>query len=114
MDYKSVMENWILIKNQLKSIRGDVSILNKQEKILRCQIQEFMKCEEITTCNVSDKNAKIQLSTRKSKTPFNKELVRKGLMKYFRNDDSLVEHVMNLIDEEAEVSLKDSISLKNV
>lgn len=113
MDYKSLMERWIEIKQQLKAVRGDVSILNKQEKTLRLQIQEFMKTQEVTVCNVADKNVKIQMNTRKSKQPFNKDLVRRGLLRYFRGDESLVEHVMNIIDEETEVSLKDSISLKN-
>lgn len=114
MEFKAVMDHWIEIKNQLKAVRGDVKILNTQEKTLRLQIQEFMKTQEITTCNVSDKNARIQIQSRNCKTPFNKELVRKALMRYFRNDESLVEHVMNLIDEEKEVSQKDSISLKNM
>ena len=113
MDFKDVMDQWITIKNQLKTIRGDIKILNTQEKNLRIQIQEFMKTQDITACNVADKNAKIVYNTRKSKSPFNKELVIKGLMRYFRGDQSLVDHVMNIIEEETEVSTKDSIVLKN-
>lgn len=113
-DLKTVMDQWIMIKNQLKVIKGDIKILNTQEKDLRLQIQEFMKTQSITTCNVADRNAKVSFNTRKSKSPFNRELVRKGLMVYFRNDETLVDRVFDIIDEQAEVHFRDSITLKNV
>ncbi len=34
MDYKTLMDEWINIKNQLKIVRSDVKILNTREKDL--------------------------------------------------------------------------------
>lgn len=106
------MDEWINIKNQLKIVRGDVKILNTREKELRMQVQEFMKTQDITACTVSDKNAKIQINTRNVKAPFTRTLVRNALMRYFRNDESLVDHVFSIIDEMTEVTQKDSVTLK--
>lgn len=112
MEYKELMDEWIRLKSQIKVVRADVKILNTREKELRLQIQEFMKTNDVTACTVADKNAKIQLSTRNVKTPFTRELVRKALLRYFRGDESLVDHVFQMIDEEREVTPKDSVSLK--
>lgn len=112
MDYKELMDEWITIKNQLKVVRADVKILNTREKDLRMRVQEFMKTRDITACNVSDKNAKIQLNTRNVKAPFTKALVRKALLQYFRGDESLVDHVFEIIEEMTDVTQKDSVTLK--
>lgn len=114
MDYKNLMDEWITIKNQLKTVRKDVSILNSREKQLRTQVQEFMKTSDVTACTVTDKNAKIQLNTRTVKSPFNRDLVRRALMRYFRDDESLVDHIFTLIDDETEVTQKDSVTLKDI
>jgi hypothetical protein len=114
MDYKMLMDEWINIKNQLKLVRGDVKILNTREKDLRLKVQEFMKTSDVTTCTVSDKNAKIQMNTRVVKSPFNKDLVRRALLRYFRGDESLVDHIFILIGEETEVTQKESVTLKEI
>ena len=112
--FKDAMNNWVALKKQLVTIRTDLKILNTQEKGLRTYIQGFMKDQKITTCNVSEQQAKVSYTTRKVRTSFSKDLVRKGLLKYFRGDESLVDRVFELIQEEVEVSEKDSISLKNL
>ena len=111
-NFKDAMNAWVALKKQLSNVRSDLKVLNTQEKELRTYIQEFMKEQKITTCNVSDQNAKVSVSTRNVKTPFNRELVRKGLLKYFRGDESLVDRVFELITEETEVIEKDSISVR--
>lgn len=113
-EFKDAMEQWITIKKQLATIRGDLKIMNTQEKGLREFISQYMKNESITTCNVSDKSAKVTLNIRKTKSTFNRDLVRKGLLKYFRGDESLVDKVFELIDEEIEVQERSSISLKSL
>ncbi len=114
MDYKTLMDEWINIKNQLKIVRSDVKILNTREKDLRMKVQEFLKTSDVTTVTVSDKNAKIQMNTRTVKAPFNKDLVRRALLRYFRGDESLVDHIFTLIDEETEVTQRDSVTLKDI
>jgi hypothetical protein len=110
--FKEAMTAWVLLKKQLSAARADIKLLNTQEKNLRTFIQGFMKEQKINTCNVSDENAKVTLNTRKVKTPFTRDLVKKALLRYFRGDESLVQRVFELIDEEKEVTERDSISLK--
>lgn len=110
--FKDAMSAWISLKKQIATVRADIKVLTTQEKSLRTFIQGFMKEQQITTCNVSDENAKVKLNTRKVKAPFTRDLVRKALLKYFRGDESLVQHVFDLIDEEKEVTERESISLK--
>lgn len=114
MDYKTLMDEWINVKNQLKTIRADVKILNTREKDLRTRVQEFMKTSDVTTCTVSDRNAKVQVNVRTVKSPFNKDLVRRALLRYFRGDESLVDHIFTLIDDETEVTQKESVTLKDI
>lgn len=111
-EFKDAMDKWITIKKQLASVRKDIKTLNTEEKRLRTFVKSFMVVKDIQVCNVEEQKAKVSVSTKKTKSPFNRELVRKGLLKYFRGDDSLVTKVFELIDEEIEVRETDTISLK--
>jgi len=112
LEFKGAMDRWIDIKKQLSAVRKDVKVLTDQEKKLRVFIKNFMVDKEITVCNVQEQNAKVNVNKRKVKAPFTKDLVRKGLLKYFRGDESLVDKVFEIIDEEAEVRETESISLR--
>lgn len=111
-EFKDAMDRWITIKKQLTAVRKDIKILTTQEKKLKDFIKTFMVHKEIQVCNVEEQKAKVSVSTRKKKAPFNRELVRKGLMRYFRGDESLVEKVFEMIDDEAEVKETESLTLR--
>lgn len=114
--FKDAMTAWVALKKQLATIRADTKVLTTQEKQLRLFIQGFMKEQKINACTVSDENAKVTYTTRTSKQTFNRELVRKALHKYFRGDETLVQRIFELIEEEASATAEEKglISLKNI
>jgi Family of unknown function (DUF5760) len=112
--FRDSMAQWILIKNQLASVRQDVKILNTQEKSLRTFIQGYMREQQINACNVTEHKAKVSYNVRTSRGSFNKNVVRAGLLKYFRGDETLVDRVFELIHDEMVVTERDTISIKKM
>jgi hypothetical protein len=110
--FKDAMGQWVEIKKQLQVIRKDVKTLNDQEKNLRGFIQQFMKEQNVTACNISDLKAKVTLNTRQIKPNFTKDLVRKGLLRYFNGDEDRANYVMGVILETGEINERDSVTLK--
>lgn len=114
--FKEAMSQWIELKKQLAAARSDIKVLTQQEKTLARFIKEYMLEKQIDACNTKDSTgsaAKVLVKTRQTKTGFSKNLVRMGLMRYFRDDEERVNHVMDVIAECAEVQEKSSISLKS-
>jgi hypothetical protein len=112
MDFKETIAEWVNIKKQLQAVRGDIKTLNQHEKRLREVITEHMKTQKLTGCNVTDLKAKITLNTRVKKAGFSKDLVRRGLLKYFDGNQDRVDYVLGIIDECADLVEKDSVTLK--
>jgi hypothetical protein len=112
MNFKETIAEWVEIKKQLQAVRGDIKTLNQAEKRLREQIRVHMKQEKLTGCNVTDLNAKISLNTRIKKPSFTKDLVRKGLHRYFEGNEDRVEYVMGIIEESGDSKETDTVTLK--
>lgn len=111
-EFKDAMEKWIELKKNLKEVRKDVNILNKEEKKLREYIKSFMVHKEIQVCNVQEQKAKVTMNVRNVKPSFTRDLVRRGLMIYFRNDDSLVQRVFDIIDSVEDVTQTETLTLR--
>lgn len=109
-EFKRRMVEWVEIKKQLSSVRKDVQVLNKREKDLRGAIQVFMKSNDIDACNAP--GARVTFTERKTKQPFNKDLVKKGLVKYFSGDEDQADRVLEIIESCREVGHKDSVSIR--
>ena len=109
-DFKKNMVEWVTIKKQLSHVRNDVKVLNKREKELRVFIQGFMKKNDIDACNAP--GARVTYAERKTKGPFNRDVVRKGLTQYFSGNDDQVERVMEVIESRVEIGHKDSVSIR--
>lgn len=109
-DFKEIMAQWIELKKHIDVARQDLKVLTDREKVLRQTVQHYMKNEEIDTCTTKD--AKVSYKTRKVKSSFTKDLVRKGLLKYFDGDQSRADYVFKLILECATVKEKDSVMCK--
>jgi hypothetical protein len=110
--FKETMDQWVNIKKQLKLIRVDIKTLNDQEKSLRSVIQQYMKDNNVGACNIAEHKAKVTLNTRMVKPSFTKDMVKKGLLKYFNGDEDRAKYVMDIILDIGEVSEKDSVTLK--
>lgn len=113
--FKEAMAQWIELKKQLALAKSDLKVLTTQEKNLARFLKEYMLDKQIDACNTKDSTgsaAKVLVKTRQTKSGFSKALVRLGLMRFFKDDEDRVNHVMDIIAECAEVSEKSSISLK--
>lgn len=108
--FKRSMVEWVEIKKQLAGVRKDVKVLNQREKELRLFIQGFMKKNEIDACNAP--GARVTCTERKTKGPFNRDTVRKGLLQYFSGNEDQVERVMEIIESCVQVGHKDSVSIR--
>lgn len=108
--FKRSMVEWVEIKKQLSHVRQDVRVLNKREKDLRLFIQSFMKTNDIDACNAP--GARVTFNERKTKGPFNRDTVRKGLLQYFSGNEEQVDRVMEIIESCIQVGHKDSVSIR--
>lgn len=108
-NFKDAMTQWVDIKKRLAAAKDDLKILNNQEKDLRRFIQEYMIDHKIDACNTKD--AKVSVKTRNKKTPFTKDLVKQGLLKYFNGNEERANYVFELILDCAEISEASSVSI---
>lgn len=106
-NFRDAMAQWVDLKKRLSAAKDDLKILNKQEKDLRQFIQDYMLDHKIDTCNTKD--AKVSVKTRNKKTSFTKDLVKKGLLKYFNGDEDRANYVFEIILDCAEVSETNSV-----
>lgn len=108
-NFKDAMAQWVDLKKRLAAAKEDLKVLNKQEKNLRLFIQEYMVDHKIDACNTKD--AKVAVKTRNKKSPFTKDLVKRGLLKYFNGNEERANYVFELILECADVTEASSVSL---
>jgi hypothetical protein len=94
-DFREAMSSWVDLKTQLKESRKDLAVLNKREKELRSFIKIYMGKEEIDIVNV-DKN-KVKYAIRNGKGTITREVIKKGLMTYFGNDEVKCEGAFHAI-----------------
>lgn len=113
-EFKDAMDRWVDLKKQLKVVRADVKVLNQEEKKLREFIQGYMRTQHIDTCKVATHDVKVSHAVRTAKAPFTKELVRRGLMEYFRGDETLVDRVFEIIANCADEREVDRITVKGL
>jgi hypothetical protein len=106
------MNEWTDIKQRLSAAKNDMKVLNEHEKRLREFIREYMLQQNIDTCNTKD--AKVSVKTRTVKSGFTRDLVRKGLLKYFNGDEDRVNYVFDVIMECCETRESSSISFKSI
>ena len=107
-NFRDAMAQWVDLKKRLAAAKDDLKILNNQEKDLRKFIQEYMVDHKIDACNTKD--AKVSVKTRNKKSPFTKDLVMKGLLRYFNGDEDRAKYVFDVILDCAEVAETSSVS----
>lgn len=110
-NFKEAMNEWTDVKNRLAAAKKDIKLLNEHEKRLREFIRDYMLQQNIDTCNTRD--AKVCVKTRVVRSGFTKDLVRKGLLKYFNGDEDRVNYVFDVIMECCETREASSITFKS-
>ncbi len=109
-NFKQAMSEWTDIKMRLSAARQDLKVLAEHEKKLREFIHQYMLQQNIDTCNT--KEAKVSVKKRTVKTNFTRDLVRRGLLKYFNGDEERVNYVFDVIMECCETRETSSLTFK--
>ncbi len=110
MEFADAMNEWIALKTQLAAARKDLAVLNKREKELKQFVTKHMAQNDIDTVKVKEK-VKVNLKTKKSKGGITKDVIRKGLAKYFNDDAARVDGAMQAILEAQPVKEVASVSV---
>lgn len=109
--FKSLLIEWIALKEHIKAAKADLSTVNSREKQLASQIKATMSANKYDTVNVS--GTKVNLSQKVSKTvSFSKATVTKALELYFANDPVKVEAVIKVITDLSQPREVTSLSIK--
>lgn len=110
-NFKQAMSEWTDVKKRLMAAKKDIKVLSDHEKKLREFIHQYMLQQNIDTCNT--KEAKVSVKNRTVKSSFTKDLVRRGLLKYFNGDEDRVNYVFDVIMECCESRESSSICFKS-
>jgi hypothetical protein len=110
-DLKQTIEEWMTLKNQIKEVRKDVSLLSKREKELAAIIKENMKAQDVDDIKLNDK--KVRFREKEGKGGITKDVIVKGLTTYFSGDAVKVEGAMKAISDSAPAKTTSSLSLLN-
>jgi len=108
-DLKTSIEEWMQLKDQIKEIRKDVSVLSKREKELAGIIKESMKAQDVDDIKLNDK--KVRMRVKEGKGSITKEVIVTGLTTYFSGDTVKVEGAMKAISDSAPSKTTSSLSL---
>jgi len=96
-EFKVQLTEWVNIKKTLAKARGDIKVLNTREKELRPKVADNMVNQEIDNVNLS-KGEKVSVKKRVSKGSTTRDVITKGLMEVFNDNEVEVERVMSIID----------------
>jgi hypothetical protein len=110
-ELKQSIEEWMQLKEQIKEIRKDVSVLSKREKELASLIKNSMKEQDVDDIKLNDK--KVRMRVKEGKGSITKDVIVKGLTSYFSGDSVKVEGAMKAISDSAPAKTTSSLSLLN-
>ena len=110
--FKSLLIEWIALKEHIKAAKADLSVVNTREKELAAKIKSTMATNNYDTVNVS--GTKVNFNQKISKTvSFSKANVTKGLENYFANDPVKVEAAITCITDLSQPKEVVSLSIKS-
>ena len=114
MAMRDVMSEWLALKSQLKAARADLGVLNKREKELRTEVQQYMRTlkteEDVNTVRLEDK--KVSYQQKESRGSITKEVILKGLRAFFGNNEAQIEGCFQSILDSAPVKEKTVLTVR--
>lgn len=108
---RDTMTEWLGLKSQLKAARADISVLNKREKELRSEVQQYMKTEAIDT-DVKVDGQKVSYQKKESKGSITKEVILTGLNTFFGGNEAQVEGAYQTILDAAPVKEREVLTVR--
>jgi hypothetical protein len=111
-DFRRAMIEWSDIKNQLKSARKDIKVLNTREKELNLYIKKFMSMKKIDACKV--KKSKVSLNKKKSKSGLTRDVIYNALVEFFEHDTAKAESCMNAILDSRPTTIRETLTVSSL
>ena len=105
------MTEWLGLNSQLKAARADISVLNKREKELRSEVQQYMKTEAVDT-DVKVDGQKVSYQKKESKGSITKEVILTGLHTFFGGNEAQVEGAYQTILDAAPVKEREVLTVR--
>jgi len=113
---KDIMTEWLALKSQLKAARADISVINKREKELRSEVQQFMKKmkedDEDSDPVIKVQGQRVAYQAKQSKGSLTKEVILNGLRAFFGGDETRVEGAFQAIVDAAPVKERDVLTVR--
>jgi len=113
---KEIMTEWLALKSQLKAARADISVLNKREKELRVEVQQFMKQmkaeDEDIDPVIKVQGQKVAYQAKQSRGSLTREVILNGLRSFFGGNETQVEGAFQSILDAAPVKERDVLTVR--
>jgi hypothetical protein len=108
---REVMTEWLSLKSQLKAVRADLSVLNKREKELRTEVQQYMKTEAADS-DVKIQDKKVSYQKKESRGSITKDVILKGLGYFFGGNQGQIDGCFQAILDAAPVKERDVLTVR--
>lgn len=110
-NFKSTVQKWLSIDDDIKKLKNAIKNLNKQKEQLNEPILAFMQNNEIDNCNTYNGKLKTHVTTHKK--PINKKFLGEALATFLKNSkmgESASDYVFNNRETEQKVRLKRTVN----
>lgn len=111
-EFKAAMKEWTELKQMLKKAADDLKPAKIREKELKLYVSGYMKAQKIDTCNL--RRGKVKCSTKQSKKPINKQVIRTGLLTFFDGNQERMEGAWDAIENAREVRETNSLRVSGL
>ena len=107
-NFKTTVQKWLSIDDDIKKLKNAIKNLNKQKEQLNEPILNFMQNNEIENCNTY--NGKLKTYTTTVKKPINKKFLGEALATFLKNSsigENASAYVFNNRETEQKIKLKE-------
>ena len=111
-EFKAAMKEWTELKQMLKKAADDLKPAKIREKELKLYVAGYMKSQKIDTCNL--RKGKVKCSTKTTKKPINKVVIRTGLLAFFDGNQDRMEAAWEAIENARETKETNSLRVSGL
>ena len=104
------IKQYVQLDNEIRHLNTEAKKRKDLKKNVTEKLVEIMKSNEIDEFDIND--GKLIYSQKKSKVPLSKKTLVTSLLKFYKNDKSMVEELSNFIMEDREEKITETIRRK--
>ena len=106
-ELQAVVKEWLNIDDEINKLNTALKDRKKKKQELTNYIMGFMKDNEVPFFNIND--GKLIMTESKQKKPLNKDTMLKLTTKYFNNNIDQANNLINYINQNRELYIKDKL-----